>query len=174
MTQFLLSWLIVIAMGLFPMGINPSAHFLPTSHRQIFFAFSKTLFPLSHSAYSTNTCSHMLMTQRDGKTVCWRNKSTSRWIALQSRPWWQPIAQASVSKVLSQTSRSGSAWGGGMWRVPWGPSWRNSGASPLPRNFSTKRNRLICSFWLCLVARVQMGYLQISKNFPHVHHKIGF
>ncbi len=28
--------------GLFPTGMNPSAHFLPTSQRQIFFAFSKT------------------------------------------------------------------------------------------------------------------------------------
>jgi hypothetical protein len=65
-----LLWLIVITMGLFPTGMNPSAHFLPTSCRQIFFAISKTLLPLSHSMYNTNTCSHMPMTQRDGKTVC--------------------------------------------------------------------------------------------------------
>ncbi len=32
----------------------------------------------------------------------------------------------------------------------------------------------MCSFWLCLVARVWAGYLQISKNFPHIHHKRDF
>ncbi len=47
----------------------------------------------------------------NGKTVCWRNESTSRWIASQ-KPWWQPTARASVSKVLSQMSRSRSPWGG--------------------------------------------------------------
>jgi hypothetical protein len=62
MTRSLLSWLIVITMELFPMGTNPSTYFLPTNHRQIFFAFSKTLLLLSHSAYDTNTCSHMPMT----------------------------------------------------------------------------------------------------------------
>ncbi len=90
MTQSLLLRLIVRAMGLFSMGMNPSAHFLPTSCRQIFFAFSKTLLPLSHSTHNTNTCSHMPMTQRDGETVCWRKESTSRWIALQEGPDGSP------------------------------------------------------------------------------------
>ncbi len=82
---------------------------------------------------------HANDTRRDGETVLWRNESTSRWIALQRRPSWQPIAQASVSKVLSQMSRSGSPWGGKRWRVPWGLSWRNSGAGLLLRNFSMKK-----------------------------------
>ncbi len=100
MMQSLLLWLIVITMGLFPMGTNTSAHFLPTNHRQIFYAFSKTSLLLSHSAYNTNTCSHMPMTQRDGKTVCWRNESTSRWIALQRKPWWQPTHRQVYQKCF--------------------------------------------------------------------------
>jgi hypothetical protein len=69
MMQSLLLWLTVITMGLFPMGMNLSVHSLPTNHRPIFFAFSKTLSPLSHSAFDINTYSHMPMTQRNGKIV---------------------------------------------------------------------------------------------------------
>ncbi len=145
------------------MGMNPSIHFLPNSHRQIFFAFSKTLLPLSHSAYNTNRCSHMPMTQRDGETVCWRNKSTSRWIASQRKPWWQPIAQASVLKVLSQMSRSESPWGRERWRVPWGLSWRNSGAIPLLKGFFHDKETISSAhfdsvWWL--------GYKRAISKYP--------
>ncbi len=131
MTQSLLLWLIAITIGLFPTGTKLSIHFLPTNQRPIFFEFSKTLLPLSCCAFDMNTYSHMPMTQSDGKTVCWRNKSTSRWIASKRKPWRQPTAQASVSKVPSQMSRSVFPWNGKRWRVPWGLIWRNSRASPL-------------------------------------------
>ena len=147
------------------MGMNPSAHFPPTSHRQIFFAFSKTSYLLSHSTYDTNRCSCMPMTQRDGETVLWRS--------LAKKALMAPIAQANVSTVLSQMSRSGSPWGGKGWRVPWGPSLRNSRAGLPLRGFFKKKE---LSHLLILTLSGGLGtnrHLQISKNFLHIHHKTG-
>jgi hypothetical protein len=55
--------------GVVSHGNEPLRPFPTTSHRQIFFAFSKTSFPLSYSMYNTHTCSHMPMTQRDDEIV---------------------------------------------------------------------------------------------------------
>jgi hypothetical protein len=110
MTQSLLLWLIVIMMGLFPKGMNPPRSF-PTNQSQA------DILCVFKNFIATQPFSVRYVQSHADDTKRWRDcllkeRTTSRWIALQRRPLWQPIAQANVSKVLSQMSRSESPWGG--------------------------------------------------------------
>ncbi len=53
------------------------------------------------------------------------------------------MAAHSTGKCIKSAFLNEQIWismgGGGRWRVPWGLSWKNSGAGPLLRSFFTKK-----------------------------------
>ncbi len=170
----LLSWLIVITMGLFPMGMEPPYPF-PTNQSQadILCVFKNLVAAQPFCVWYKYVQSHADDTKR------WQDCLLKEQINIKvdSLAKKALMAAHSIGKCIKSAFPNEQIWicmGGERWRVPCDPSWRNSGAGPPLKSFSTKRNCLICSFWLCLVARVWTGYLQISKNIPAIHHKTGF
>ncbi len=98
---------------------NKPLHPFPTNQSQanILCIFNNPVAAQLFRVWYKYVQSHADGTER-WQTVRWRNKSTSRWIASQRKPWRQPTDQASVSKVISQMSRSGFSWEGKRWRLP--------------------------------------------------------